>query len=572
VAPPEPDAAAAAALDAYLADLQAGRATDRAALLRDHPGLAKPLAALDALHPLAPTSADDSSADILFSQAATEFGPYRLLGELGRGGMGVVYQALQVELDRPVALKMILGSHLATDDQVKRFHAEARAAAKLRHPNVVQVYESGTIAGQHYYAMEFIDGPSLDRVLNGRPVPVDAAVHILVAVAGAVATLHARGIVHRDLKPGNILLKDEELPTKRTNDTNEEQKETEEKTASSFRVLRAFRGSSFLSSCTPLLTDFGLAKVLDADSRLTASGMIVGTPQYMAPEQAAGARAIGPWSDVYALGAILYELLTGRPPFLAESTLDTLVQVLESEPTPPRQLRPDLPRKLELICLKCLEKAPEERYPSAAELAADLEHYRHGETVTAQPQGLLRRFGGWARRKPALAARGICLAAVAASAEVNFRLNPHVPLSLHLTVLGLVAVWLAVSWLCQRGLGSARPAKWIPDAWSAADAALFTGLLYLSDNADSPLLVGYPALITASGLWLRVRAVWVTAAMSAAGFLTLVAARSFPATKLGESPHHVVIFLVCLAALGAVVGHLVQRLRVLGRYYEQRAK
>jgi WD40 repeat protein len=286
---------------------------------------------------------------------------YEVLGELGRGGMGVVYQARQPALGRLVALKVLLAGTHASPTELARFRREAEAVARLQHPHIVQVFEVGEHAGLPYFSLEYADGGSLAQQLNGTPRPPAEAARLVEVLARAVQAAHARGVVHRDLKPANILL---------------------------------------TADGTPKVTDFGLAKRLDEAAGPTASGAILGTPSYMAPEQA-GSRGqqVGPAADVYALGAILYELLTGRPPFQAATPLDTVLQVISQEPVAPRQL----PRDLETICLKCLEKDPGRRYDSAEALADDLRCFREGRPITARPVGVLGRSWRWGRRNPAVA-------------------------------------------------------------------------------------------------------------------------------------------------------------------------
>jgi WD40 repeat protein len=288
---------------------------------------------------------------------------YEILGELGRGGMGVVYKARQVRLNRLVALKMILaGGHAGAND-LARFQTEAEAIARLQHANIVQVHEVGEHEGKPYFSLEFCGGGSLERRLNGTPLPVREAAALAETLARAMQAAHSQKIIHRDLKPANVLL---------------------------------------LEDGTPKITDFGLAKKLD-EAGLTQSGAVVGSPSYMAPEQAGG-RTVSPLTDVYALGAILYQCLTGRPPFKAATVLDTIVQVGTDEPVPPSQLQSGTPRDLETICLKCLQKEPRKRYGSAAELADDLRRFLDGEPIRARPVGRLERGVKWVKRKPALAA------------------------------------------------------------------------------------------------------------------------------------------------------------------------
>ncbi len=291
---------------------------------------------------------------------------YQILEELGRGGMGVVYKGRQILLNRPCALKMILGGIHASPDTFARFLAEAQAIARLHHPHIVQIHSIGEAEGLPFFELEYVEGGGLDRALDGTPWDARRAAGFVEILAGAVAEAHRLGIVHRDLKPGNILLTKEG---------------------------------------TPKITDFGLAKSLDNESGLTATDSIMGSPSYMSPEQAAGlTREIGPPADIYALGATLYELLTGRPPFRGTSILETLDQVKTVEPVPPSRLVPGLPRDVETIALKCLQKEPGKRYDSASSLAEDLRRFLGGEPIVARPVPSWERAWRWCRRHPAPAA------------------------------------------------------------------------------------------------------------------------------------------------------------------------
>lgn len=297
---------------------------------------------------------------------ATVIGGHEILGELGRGGMGVVFKAKHLKLRRTVALKMIRSGVHGNQHELKRFQAEARAVALLHHPNIIQIFEIGEWEGQPYISLEYAEGGSLASRLDGKPVRPKQAANMVQTIAGAVHYAHQQGIVHRDLKPAN--------------------------------VLQAKDG-------TLKLTDFGLAKSLKEDSQQTGAGNILGTPSYMAPEQAEGRNQdIGPASDIYALGAILYELLTGRPPFVGESVLDTLQMVQAAEPVPPRRLQPTIPADLETICLKCLQKEPARRYATAADLEEDLRRFVAGEPIRARPVTAVERLIKWCRRRPAIAA------------------------------------------------------------------------------------------------------------------------------------------------------------------------
>jgi WD40 repeat protein/serine/threonine protein kinase len=330
---------------------------------------------------------------------------YQILGEVGRGGMGVVYRAWQTKLNRPVALKMILAGGHAGPRERQRFRTEAEAVARLQHPNIVQIYDIGEHDGRPFLALEYVAGGSLAQRLRREALPVREAAQLVETLAHAVHYAHQQGVIHRDLKPANILLQKSEI-------RNPKSERDQSSDVSDF----GFRISDF----TPKVADFGLAKQLDAAPGPTASSEVMGTPSYMAPEQAAGrSRAIGPTTDVYALGAILYELLTGRPPFRAETPLETLHQVLHAEPLSLHRLRTNVPRDLETICLKCLEKEPGKRYPSATALAEDLRRFLNGEAIQARPARPWEKAWKWARRRPAWAA----LLLVSALAVLGFSLG-----------------------------------------------------------------------------------------------------------------------------------------------------
>lgn len=313
---------------------------------------------------------------------------HEVLDELGRGGMGIVYRARQEGLNRLVAVKMLLPGALASGEEEGRFRAEAAAIARLRHPHIVQVYQIGQVGGQHFFTLEYCPGGSLAARLKGKPLAPAVAAAVVEKLADAVQTAHDAGIVHRDLKPANVLLMDTEPVGGQS--------------------MPSSRGGGL----APKITDFGLAKHLDRDHGQTRSGVIMGTPSYMAPEQAMGqARSIGPAADVYALGAVLYELLTGRPPFRGESLMETLEQVRSHEPISPRRIDPEVPRELEAVVLKCLEKQPRHRYGSARDLAEDLGRWRDGKVVHARKGFFRRRVAKLVRRKGTLVAMaGLALA------------------------------------------------------------------------------------------------------------------------------------------------------------------
>jgi WD40 repeat protein len=390
-------------ITAYLKACEAGAKPEPAEWLARYPDLAAELAeffagqaSLDRLAaPLRPnagepaTGVDTATIDHLGEPTPAAppvtvryFGDYELLGEIARGGMGVVYKARQVSLDRPVALKMILAGQLASEDDVRRFHAEAEAAANLDHPGIVPIYEVGQHQGQHYFSMKLIDGAGLNHCLGRYCDDPRAAAQLLATVARAVHHAHQRGILHRDLKPGNILID---------------------------------------GAGQPHVTDFGLAKRVEGGSELTRTGAIVGTPEYMAPEQAAAQRVLTTAADVYSLGAVLYALLTGQPPFAGGNVLETLRQVASVEPVPPSRRNPGVPRDLEVICLKCLAKEPAGRYGSAEALAEDLERWLRGEPILARPVGKMERAAKWVCRNPVVAALlGLVLAVAVIGAAVSY--------------------------------------------------------------------------------------------------------------------------------------------------------
>src|SRR5436309_5266882 len=294
-----------------------------------------------------------------------DFGDYELLEEIGRGGEGLVYRARRKSLNRTVALKVIGLGPWTTEAHFKRFRREAEAAASLEHPCSVPIYEVGERDAQCYFSMKFIEGGQLDEVVKRTPMSIARAVELIAKLARTVHYAHEHGILHRDVKPGNILL-----------DRNGE----------------------------PHLTDFGLARLVEAESTITRKLEVMGTPSYMAPEQAAGeTRGISCQTDVYGLGAVLYQLLTGQPPFAGGTTYETVKLLLETEPRPPRQLNPKIDRDLSTICLKCLEKVPKRRYSSSLALAEDLEHWLKHEPIRARRTGIVTRGSKWVRRNPTTA-------------------------------------------------------------------------------------------------------------------------------------------------------------------------
>jgi serine/threonine-protein kinase len=430
----------------------------------------------------------EPAASVETAESLPEVEGYEVLGVLGHGGMGVVYKAKQRRLGRLVALKMILGAGAGPAERA-RFRVEAEAVAALQHANVVQVYQTGEANGQPFLALELVGGGSLADLLRGGPLPARRAAELVERIAGAVQHAHERGIIHRDLKPANVLL---------------------------------------ASDGTPKVTDFGLAKLL-GDSSQTRTGDVMGTPSYMAPEQATGSKQVGPLADVYALGAILYECLTGRPPFLGASVLETLRQINEHDPVPPSRLNPAVPRDLEVICLKCLEKDQHHRYGSAKELADDLRRYLDGEpvsvrsaTVFDQVERALRRsnldprFREWGRMLLILAPMPplILLPLV-----LLFGDRPHYPyLILAATALVVLSIRVFVFW-AGRSVMRVVPAaqrRQIHVVWFS-HAVVFVVLLFvvwLTTPPDQP-----DRLLLAYSYWLLTAALVLFSMAPHAGFL-----------------------------------------------------
>ena len=443
--------------------------------------------------------------------------------------MGVVYRAKHVVVGRVVALKMILSGDFATETETLRFRAEAEAAANLDHPHIVPIHEVGEHAGRPYYTMRLLPGGSLaQRNRKSRIAPRDAA-RLLSTVARAMHHAHRRGFIHRDLKPPNIL---------------------------------------FDEAGQPFVTDFGLAKRL-GQTGPTGLGAPLGTPGYMAPEQAAGRTDVTAAADVYSLGAILYELVAGRPPFRASTVMETLVQVMEGDPVPPRRLNPAVPADLEFICLKCLEKDPARRYHSAAALADDLDRYLLGEDVDARRgqaiDGLLRQ----ARRQPELATRLGALTILSTFVQLKFIAQGFHQKTAHLLVSAVLVIWAFATILFNGLLRRNRWPETVKMAWIASEVVLTTAILRIRDNTVSSGVVVYPLLIVAAGLWSRTKLVWWTTATSLAAYVALVVEAWI--RKGGSGPdNNESIILGVLLVTGCVVAQQVRRILALSSYYEHR--
>jgi predicted Ser/Thr protein kinase len=467
--------------------VQRGQAVDLDAICRQHADLAHELRQLWGAVMVADAAGSHSRSDAFGPVADTpsgalelpcRLGGYELLEELGRGGMGVVYRARQLGLDREVAVKMILRGQLASPVDRERFRAEAESAARLDHPNIVPVYEVGESEGRPFFSMKYIAGRTLSQVLAERPLPARDAASILAAVSRAIHFAHQKGVLHRDLKPSNILLDAE--------------------------------GEAHI-------TDFGLAKRITEPGSLTKSGAILGTPSYMAPEQAAGARGeVGPASDVYSLGAVLYHTLTGRPPFQAASPVDTVLLVLEQDPVPPRVINPKVDRDLEMIALRCLQKPADLRYASADALADDLEAYLHDEPIAARSgrfAQVLSRLFRETHHAAVLENWGLLWMWHSLVVLIACVLTDWLHLAgldergyyIALWTAGL-GTWAAVFWALRRRVGPVTfVERQIAHVWAASMAAIAL-LFFLELLMDLPVLTLSPVLGLIAGMVFFVKA------------------------------------------------------------------
>ncbi|WP_197442234.1 serine/threonine protein kinase [Thalassoglobus polymorphus] len=513
-------------LDQHCFAMQAGKSLEIPEhLLARHPELSEMLDCMNRLDSFAVAPVTDQKETLLgdspafsssmMQQLPRNFGSFCLEEEIGRGGMGIIYKARHITLQSHFALKMIRTCEFATDEEVRRFYQEARAASRLRHPNIVSVHDAGEQDGYPFLVMTYIEGQTLAEHLKDQKLEISQAIDYVIQVANAVDYLHRQDIIHRDLKPSNILLDQQH---------------------------NAF------------VTDFGLAKVFEADSERTISGTILGTPAYMAPEQAWGKiNKITTQCDIYSLGAILYELLTSRPPFVEESPLDQILRLRDSEPPAPGKINPSVPKPLEQICLRCLEKKPEHRYKSAGELANDLQHFQEGEPIALNSVGWWTKLRRWARREPALVVHLAAFLIVALILQiVDWRTPGH--RQSYLPVISILVAWTVISVVFQKLM--TRGVPFIRRTWIAADAALFTAAVANAEGPVESLVTGYALLIVTSSMWYKPRLVAVTTIASVISYLFLVAYRGDPETP-GHFPYLVIGILL---VIGGIVISLVRRI------------
>lgn len=454
------------------------------------------------------------------------FGPYDLLEEINRGGMGIVYRAVHRDLGRTVALKVLRAGEMATDEEVRRFRTEVLASTALSHPNIIPTFEAGQLHGLFYLTMAYIEGDDLQSALRELKTDPQRSAKLLLKITEAVCHAHQQNIIHRDIKPSNILI----------------------------------------DKCgEPFLADFGLAHRMREDDGLTATGQILGTPAYMPPEQASGrARVLTPAVDIYSLGAVLYAMLTGQPPFSGPTPFDVLLQVVDRQPPAPRQLNKSCPKPLELICLKAMNKDPEERYKSADELAGDLRRFMRGEVIEFPKPTISQRAITWWRREPILVSHVCALVSVLSIVLLSFWFGSGANSPNRFAIkFPLLVGWILTCVALQRISRSYQFRAWTHLIWAATDIIIFTALMFVADSPRGLLMVGYPMMIAASGLFYRVRFVVFMTITCNLAMLLLVSLIDDPMTNRID---FLAIYFIGITVLGLCVMTMIRRIRGLSRF------
>lgn len=455
-----------------------------------------------------------------------DLGDYKVLEEIDRGGMGVVYRARHKPLDRTVALKVIRSGELARQEEIDRFLSEAEAAAGLSHPGIVPIYEVGTMHGLVFYTMAYIEGKSLAQLVERKEISPLDAVEIVHKLCNAVDYAHSRGVYHRDLKPANVLVNPQGQP---------------------------------------IIIDFGLAKMDYRNDSLTATGQILGTPAYMAPEYAAGkCKSVGPELDVYSLGAILYCLCAGQPAFTGPSPFDVLMQVLDRRPALPSKLNKQVTSQIDYVCMRSLEKEPAERYCTAKELAKDLERIIADQPIDVPKINWSQRLSNWWQREPTLVAHVAGIGATTLIVLIAHLIRGEESQPFPYRMLLLLG-WLVLSYALQFWVNRS-PARHLPIVcWLSLDVFIYTTLITFAAEPRSVLLVGYPMMIVASSLFYQRRFVFTTTVLSCLGFVIL--GLLFPKSDFPKWDFSL-IFLCGLAVICLCLLSIIRRVRGLSRFYD----
>ena len=540
-----------AIIEDFILRTERGEPFDEVRCLRDHPELAEELREFFQLHQSARTAFEVSSLNVARPRTSSppktlplsdrsawswnrvadaefplSFGPYDLIEEINRGGMGIVYRATHRDLGRTVALKVLRAGEMATPEEIRRFRTEVLASTALQHPHIIPTFDAGTEHGLFYLTMAFIEGEDLESIIRRGPIDPLQAGQWLLKITDAVDYAHQQKIIHRDIKPSNILLD---------------------------------------GSGEPFLADFGLAHRMSADEGLTVTGQLLGTPAYMPPEQASGkARNLSPSIDIYSLGAVLYACLTGQPPFSGLTPFEVLLQVVDRQPPAPRQLNKRCPITLESICLKAMDKNPEQRYSTARELANDLRRFIRGEPIDFPKPTFTRRLTTWWRREPILLSHLAALTTVSIVVLISHLLaRDERSAPIFAVKFSLLISWCGLCGFLQRLSRYVRYRSWVHLVWAASDVIIYTALMYMADAPRGLLLVGYPMMIGASGLFYRVRFVVFMTVVCILSVLLLSLTVTDP---VNERVDFLIIYVIGLLVLGSCVMTMIRRIRGLSRF------